>query len=128
MTAVRITLFIVDLFVALTAIGGGIATATGLERNNFPTEWLKDTPFKDFLIPGFLLAVIVGGSSAVAAFATVRGSDVGAAVSALAGALLVGWIIGEVLILNQPGWTKTEAFYLLIGILMILLSAVLWFR
>jgi len=45
--ALRVVLFIVDLFVALTAIGGGIALFTGLESNErIPPEWLDGTPFK----------------------------------------------------------------------------------
>ena len=69
--ALRVVLFIVDLFVALTAIGGGIALFTGLESDErIPPEWLDGTPFKSYVIPGLILAVVVGGSAAIATFAT----------------------------------------------------------
>ncbi len=38
---VRGALLVADAFVALTALGGGIAPATGLEAKRFPVEWQR---------------------------------------------------------------------------------------
>jgi hypothetical protein len=38
-----VTLFVASVFVALTAVGGGITVATGVD--NFPAEWLMGTAF-----------------------------------------------------------------------------------
>ncbi|WP_254546957.1 hypothetical protein [Halomarina pelagica] len=119
-TGVRIALFVLDTFVAVTAIGGGIAMATGLDP--LPDDWLIGTPFQSFLIPGALLAAVVGGSAAVAAFGVLRSTDAGAMVSVVAGALLMGWIVVEVLLLNQPSWTWTEAVYFVVGSSMVVLG------
>ena len=122
----RVVLFIVDLFVALTAIGGGIALLAGLESNErVPTEWLQGTPFRNYVIPGLILTVVVGGSAAIATFATYVSRSAGGAVSILAGSLLMGFIAVEVAILNQPSrWTGTEMFYFITGLAMILLGLV----
>lgn len=124
--ALRVALFIVDLFVALTAIGGGIALFTGLESSErVPPEWLHGTPFKSYVIPGLILAVIVGGSAAIATFATYDSRSAGGAMSLLAGVLLMGFIVVEVLILNQPSrWTGTEVFFFITGLVMFLLGLV----
>lgn len=124
--ALRVTLFIVDLFVALTAIGGGIALFTGLESSErVPPEWLHGTPFKSYVIPGLILSVVVGGSAAIATFATYVSRSAGGAVSILAGGLLMGFIAVEVAILNQPSrWTGTEVVYFITGLAMILLGLV----
>jgi hypothetical protein len=53
---------VVDVFVALTALGGGIALATGLEADRFPLDWLRGTPFRNYVIPGLILAGVVGGA------------------------------------------------------------------
>jgi len=53
-------LFVASVFVAFTAIGGGVTLATGMDK--FPAEWLTGTPFRSYLIPGLILAVVVGGS------------------------------------------------------------------
>ena len=52
MNAIRIVLVVVDATVGLTAIGGGIALAAGLEGERYPVEWLTGTPFSSYLIPG----------------------------------------------------------------------------
>lgn len=122
----RAALFMIDLFVALTAIGGGIALVTGLESSErVPLEWLRGTPFQSYVIPGLILAVVVGGSAAIAALATYRGLNAGGAASILAGVLLMGFIAVEVAILNQPTrWTGTEVVYFITGLAMLLLGFV----
>lgn len=114
----RIALFAADAFVGLTAVGGGIALATGLEGNRFPPEYLEGTPFSGYVVPGLILAGVVGGSATVAAITTLRNKEIGGLTSVLAGAIMMGWIAGEVMILNQPSWTWTEVFYFVLGLVM----------
>lgn len=118
MNGSQIALLVIDAFVGLTAIGGGIALATGLEANRFPVELLKGVPFNNYLIPGLILAVVVGGSAAVAAVATVINPNVGGWLSALAGTVLIGQIAGEILFLKQPV-SLTEVIYVAIGTTMV---------
>ena len=44
-SVVRVALFVVDVFVAVTAVGGGIALIAGPEADRFPIDWLTGTPF-----------------------------------------------------------------------------------
>ncbi|MCE7980006.1 MAG: hypothetical protein DYG89_02340 [Caldilinea sp. CFX5] len=119
----RAVLFSADLFVALTAIGGGIALVAGLEANRFPLAWLQGTPFTNYVIPGLILTVVVGGSAAIAAVLMLRSSASGARASRLAGLIMMGWIAGEVLILNQPVAPQgIEIFYFMVGLAMALLG------
>jgi hypothetical protein len=120
---VRVALFAVDAFAALSAVGGGVALATGAEGNRFPLDWLKGTPFSSYVAPGLILAVVVGGSATVAAAATLRRPDAGALASLLAGVVMMGWIVGEFLILNQPSRpTWIEVVYFSVGVLMAVLG------
>ena len=115
------TLFVASVFVALTAVLGGIAVAAGIDK--FPAGWLTGTPFSSYLIPGLILAVVVGGSATVTAVAALRRSDVGALTSALAGAILLGWLAGERLILPSaafpPGFSWLENIYIGVGLMML---------
>ncbi len=106
------------LLVAATAIGGGIALATGLESGRFPLSWLVGTPFADYVAPGLILAGVVGGSAAAAAIAIVRRSTIGPRVSLMAGVVLVGWIAGEILLVRADNVvvSPTEAFYFFVGV------------
>lgn len=125
-SGVRSALVVVNAFVALTAIGGGVALAAGLEANRFPLEWLQGTPFRSYLIPGLILAGVVGGSAAVAAVVTLRAPHAGGPASIVAGIALLGQITGEILLLNQPAWSKLEVFYFALGALMVALGLLLW--
>jgi hypothetical protein len=116
-TGLRVALFLVDLFAAVTAIAGGFALATG--HDTFPAIWLSGTPFTSYMIPGLILAVVVGGSAAVALVAILRSADAGARASTVAGAVMMGWIVGETLILNQPTRPSgSEVVYFAVGLAM----------
>jgi len=122
------TLFVADLFVALTAVFGGITVATGVDK--FPAGWLAGTVFNSYLVPGLILAVVVGGSATAATFATLRKRDLGTLFSALAGGILLGWLVGERLILPPaafpPQFWWLEAIYVAAGVLMVAPAATAW--
>lgn len=115
-------------FVALTAIGGGIALLVGAEANRFPLEWLQGTPFTDYTLPALLLVIAVGGSALVASIALFAGRNAGALAAMIAGVILAGYVVVEVLILKQvpPGPTVIELFYLALALAIVGLAAFLW--
>lgn len=116
-----VTLFVASVFVALTAVGGGIMLAIGVDK--FPAEWLVGTPFRSYLIPALILAIVVGGSATVAAVAAQRSSETGTLTSMFAGAVLLGWLLGERLILPSaafvPQFWWLEAIYVAAGLTMV---------
>jgi hypothetical protein len=122
----RGVLIVADGFVGLTAVIGGLGLAVGAEAARFPADWLVGTPFGSYVLPGLILAVVVGGSATFAAAATLRRWPGGPWVSVLAGAITMGWIVGEILILNQPSApTSTEVFYFGLGFAMAALGLTL---
>jgi len=122
-------LFVASVFVAFTAIAGGLTLATGVDK--FPAEWLAVTPFRSYLIPGLILAVIVGGSATAAALAMLQKSSTGAIASILAGGILLGWLLGERVILPPvafvPQFWWLEAGYVVIGLMMVVPALVVRF-
>ena len=123
----RIIIGIIAAFIALTAIGGGIAILTGIDP--FPPEWLAGTPFPDYTIPALLLSVVVGGSALVATITIFMRGNKGVFAAMLAGAIMMGYIIVEVLILKQvpPGPTGIEILYFVLGLLLLGLGGYLWY-
>jgi hypothetical protein len=119
----RIAVIVIDVFVALTAVGGGIALVA--KTDWFPLQWLEGTPFRSFLIPGLILAAFVGGSAAVATIAAILDSDAGALTSIVAGVIMMGWIAGQLHLLKQQSWL--HAVYFAAGLAMVALGVVLWF-
>ncbi len=60
---IRITLVVIELFVGLWAVIGGVGLVTGaIPFLQMPIEYLQGTPFSDYTIPGLLLLLVVGGS------------------------------------------------------------------
>ncbi len=124
----RITIGVITGFIALTAIGGGIALLSGAEGKRFPLEWLQGTPFKDYIIPALLLTFIVGGSSLIACITMFKNLKTGILSSLASGMIMVGFIVVEVLILKQtpPGPTPIEKMYFVLGFVTFLLAGFLW--
>lgn len=119
---IPIILGIVTSFVALTAIGGGIAILTEVDK--FPIEWLDGTPFKSYIIPAILLIVLVGGSASLSAINILLKRKHTLRYSLITGILLIGYILVEIIILKQvpPGPTPIEIFYLVLGIIIFFLA------
>jgi hypothetical protein len=125
---IRFALFVLDLSAAVSAVIGGIAVAVNVD--SFPRAWLAGSPFGDYVLPGAILAIVVGGTAAFAAAAVARVPRVGAATSIVAGAVLMGWILGELLVLNQNSASTSprspvEAIYFVVGLAMVALGLIL---
>ena len=123
--SVRWTVAILSWFIAVTAIGGGVAILTGVDE--FPLEWLRNTPFTSYTVPAVLL-ILVGASSLFAAVAILRRGVSGIFAAMVAGAFMAGYIVVEVLVLEQtpPGPTWTEYLYFALGALVFGLGLYLW--
>lgn len=124
----RIVIGVITAFIALTAIGGGMALLSGLEGERFPLVWLGGTPFKNYTIPALLLTIVVGGSSLIACITIFKNLKTGIVFSLVAGMIMVGFIAVEVLILKQspPGPTPIEKMYFTLGVTTFLLAGFLW--
>jgi hypothetical protein len=119
----RVALVVLGGFTTVAATGGGLALAAGLEGDRFPLGLLLGTPFSTYLAPGLILAAVVGGSAAVATAATLCSERLGPRLCVLAGAILMGWIVGEVLILTAPeARSPIEVVYFGVGLLMAILG------
>lgn len=95
---VRVPLLIIQGFVALTAFAGGIALIVGSLNPELgggivpPQEFLEGSPFRSFVIPGLLLAVVLGGVHLVAFAMLVRRHKWAHFVAAAAGFAALIWI------------------------------------
>jgi hypothetical protein len=91
-------------FGALCAFGGGWYGLSGAP--GVPTAWLAGSPFSDYFVPSFVLLVVVGGSQVVAAVAVLAQAGTARRLTAVAGALLFGWIAAQVAILGFVSWLQ----------------------
>jgi hypothetical protein len=97
-----------------------LALLAGLEGDRFPRAWLSGTPFSDYVVPALILVTFVGGTSLLSAAATLRSPLLGARLSVIAGLVMVGWIVGEIVILTGDAEvvSLTEIVFLAVGLAM----------
>jgi hypothetical protein len=114
----RIVLGILELFVVLTAVQGAIFVIP-----NLPTAWIKGTPFADYTIPALALGIVCGGANLIAGVAVIFRPLLGAALSVMAGVVMIGFelveigVVGFTLATYGPGTPQAwlQVIYLAVG-------------
>jgi hypothetical protein len=115
-----VTLAVIDLFAAVSAIGGGIAVMSGASK---PGPDLAAGPFSwlisDYFVAGELLLVVVGGTALTGLVALLFSRTAGAGFTAAAGLVMMGWISGEVVLVGAH-WL--QIVYFVTGLVMVTLA------
>lgn len=121
----RALLIALELFMGVMATACGVILAAGLAGDvlSMQTDMLDGTPFGSFLIPGIILSVAVGGSQIAAAYGLWRHEPWGMTASFAAGAILMGWIIGEVMLLGWIAPHGLQPFCFIYGVVVAGLAA-----
>jgi hypothetical protein len=129
---IRIALIVIELFVGLWAVIGGVGLVTGaIQFLQMPVEYLQGTPFSDYIIPGLLLLIAVGGSFLFAAATILSSRVLGVLASALGGLILIGFEFVEVLIIDRyaivlPNAVPQQIIMIVLGLACFGLAAYLW--
>ena len=114
---------VLQLFIGIGAVPAGflfIVDPTGASLG-FPLEWLADTPFKNYLVPGIFLFGVNGIGSLTGAFLTFRRHWLASLAAVGLGAFLIGWIAVQVIALGPPPhWL--QILYFVLGAVELLLG------
>ncbi|KRE31145.1 hypothetical protein [Agromyces sp. Soil535] len=116
---IRLTLLIVQAFVALTALAGGAALVIGSLDPGFSTAWnppaeyLEGGPFPSYLVPGITLAVVLGGVHVLAFVQLERRRPWALFLSAAAGYATLIWIFVQMAFIP---FSFLQALYFSIGL------------
>ncbi len=115
-------LLILLAFVAISSIFSGLMLIITPDGSTFELSLplLKESPFRDFQLPGFILSFLVGGSSLAAVLYLLSGHRYRFNVSLVAGIMLIGWITGQIFFIQVFHWF--QVIYIIIGILILLIS------
>jgi hypothetical protein len=127
---IRLALVVLEVFVALGAVAGGIGLLTGAIPASL--NGLQGSPFVDYTIPALSLMVIVGGSMFFAAATILTGREMGVLASAFAGLAMMIFEIVEVAVIDHIGGSALviavvlQSFYFALGLAIFVLSSSLW--
>ena len=121
-TVVRI-LVVLFLFGAVSSLAGAVL-AIGANGGGVPVEYLTNSPFSSYVVPGLILGVVVGGTQLAAAIALLARRRTALLFSAVAGFGMLIWIFVELAIIQQYSWLQA-AYFILGGLELILVLALL---
>ena len=117
---IRLTLLLTQAFVALTALAGGAVLMIGALDAGFssswtpPEEYLEGSPFPSYLVPGVILAVVVGGGHVFAFAELERRRPWALLAAAAAGFALLVWIFVQMALIP---FSVLQAVYFGAGLL-----------
>jgi len=100
----RVTLIALEILIGVAALGGGAYAFAG--ARDVPREWLRNTPFRSYAIPGVILVVAVGGSMLGAAGLLIAEAGVARLVSLEAGIVLLAWVAMQVALIGYRSWLQ----------------------
>jgi hypothetical protein len=115
----RIALALLHFAVALTAVASGAVIVLGsvwpasFSGVGLPPEYLYDSPFNGYLVPGAVLIIVVGGSHVLAFVGQVRITRSAAFLSAVAAFALLIWIFVQMIFIP---FSFLQAIFFAVGI------------
>jgi hypothetical protein len=119
----RIGLTVLDAFLGVTAVLGGLGLLSRMPLFSPPLDMLEGSPFDSYVIPGLALLVLLGGGGLLAAGLLARQAPWGITVSGLLGAMIIVFEAVELVVI---GFTGLLAFYVVLGLAILALTAWLW--
>lgn len=127
MKKIRTALMILQSFVGIGAIAGGLAAI--VNPNNpmgITLDTLVNSPFSNFLIPGIILFAIIGIGSIASAIALALDFRFQGFVSSVFSWALVIWIVVQCIMLNEI--IPLHIIFFSIGLVEAALSAIILFK
>lgn len=118
----KLLLFIMIAFIAFTSTISGLLMIYQPDGSilQLSPSLLVETPFKNFLVPGILLTVVVGGINMFAVFYNMQRHP-GRYNWAMAGGFMTScWILVQLMLINAVHWL--QFVYLATGVLIILIA------
>ena len=115
-------LLLLLVFVATTAVISGVLLIInpGGELFMMSTSLLEHTSFKDFSIPGFVLATVVGSTNLAAVVYYLQQRPERYNWAMLGGLTMGGWIIVQIILIREFSWF--QVVYLAIALAIMLLA------
>lgn len=114
-----------QLFIGIGAVASGIGLIIDPDGSNLSmsVEFLKESPFEDFLIPGIALLFINGLGSIIGSFFSFRRYHFAGKITMILGVAMVIWISTQVYWIS---WISLlQPVYLVLGIIEILLGFII---
>ena len=103
-------------FIGLGALAGGFGLVKDPSGSalGVPLSFLEGSPFPDFLIPGIFLLAVNGVGSMIGAVLSFTRRRYAQEIAIVLGAILVAWIVIQVVIIRSFSWM--HILYFILGV------------
>lgn len=121
----RLPLLVLATFIAIGAIAGGLAMLIEPDGRllGWTPELLAGTPFTDFIAPGLLLLLIVGGEHLRAIALLSASHRLAPPVAATAAGALLVWLVAQMILI---GFFWLQAVMLMVGLAEVTMALLSW--
>lgn len=115
-TGLAVVLGILQVFIGLSGLAGGVGLIVEPSGAfwGLPQQWLRGTPFSNYLVPGVVLLLVVGLGSLLGAATTFFRYPYAPEMAIVLGGLLIVWIIAQVMWIGPANWL--QPFYFILGL------------
>jgi hypothetical protein len=122
----HVAVWTLTALVAFGALSAAVGAVLAIAANGagVPLEYLRNSPFSSYFIPGLILGVVVGGTQLAAAIALLAKRGIALLLSAIAGFGMLIWIFVQLAMIQQFSWLQA-AYFILGGLELVLVLALL---
>ncbi|MEJ2114441.1 MAG: hypothetical protein P8X62_12445 [Flavobacteriaceae bacterium] len=112
---------ILQALIGLTAIAGGfrlISNPNGIP--DFPIEWLSNSPFNNYFIPGLVLLIVIGLGNVLAGTVTFLRKRYSGSIAIVLGIFLILYMATEVWFVGLRNFL--QPLYFILGVIVLILG------
>lgn len=108
-------------FIGITAIAGGFRLVSNPNgTSDIPIEWLSNSPFTNYLIPGMVLLIVIGFGNVLAGIVSFLRKRHAGSIAAILGTFLVLFMTIEVLLIGLRNFL--QPLYFILGAIVLMLG------
>jgi len=106
-------------FIGLTAVSGGFRLVSNPKgMSDFPIEWLSNSPFTNYLIPGLVLLIVIGFGNVLGGAITFLRKKYSGSIAILLGVFLILYMIIEVFFVGLCNYL--QPLYFILGVIVLI--------
>ena len=112
---------VLQALIGLTAIAGGfrlISNPNGIP--DFPIEWLSNSPFNNYFIPGLVLLIVIGLGNVLAGTVTFLRKRYSGSIAIVFGIFLILYMATEVWFVGLRNFL--QPLYFILGVIVLILG------
>lgn len=112
---------VLQSLIGITAIAGGLRLIMNpAGTQDIPIDWLHNSPFSNYLIPGLVLAVVIGFGNVYAGFVSFLRKVYSGSIAVAVSLILIGYMFVEIWYVGLRNFL--QPLYLFLGLILLFIG------